>query len=171
MAEPSARHLLSGNPPHAVAVTARVLPRGLMSDTALRVCPRCTKREVRNHPRRIARTAGGRSFVTTITIRRCEACDWSPIPVAAIAEFEKTIATRVALFGPVTAETFRWMRRSLSDDAEEASRIAGVDLETIIDVEHGTTVVPLRVWMTLAKCVRDRFAQSRPEEEHHASVA
>lgn len=133
--------------------------------------------------------------MTVITIQRCERCDWSPIPVDAIAEFEHVIAIQIALFGPVSSETFRCMRRSVSLDLEEAARTSGVDLDTVIAVEHGKQQVPLSAWMTMARFVRDRAAAEgggpglrratrsqgahgehearfpRAEGERHASVA
>ncbi len=121
-------------------------------------CPRCERHDMRHTTRLLTRSAGGRSFTATIEIRRCETCDWSPLPVDAILAHDRAVAIQLALFGPVSTETFRWLRRALDLDLEETSRVVGLDLEKTLQVEHGHATVPVDAWMKLARCVREREA-------------
>lgn len=121
-------------------------------------CPRCERAPLRVHTRSLVRTVGGRRFSTAITIRRCEACDWSPLPIDAIEAHEATVAAQLALFGPATRETFSFLRHALRLDVEETARLAELELERTIRIEQGHERVPLRAWMKLARCVRDRAA-------------
>lgn len=120
------------------------------------------------------RTVGKRRFASTITIEKCEACDFSPIPVKAIAMFEQAIAARIALFGPVNGETFRCLRISLDLDVEEVARIANVTLAKVIRWERESAHVDTGAWLVLADLVRERTAralQSLDVESRQARVA
>jgi DNA-binding XRE family transcriptional regulator len=133
-------------------------------------CPCCGRDEVLSSQRRLARAIGGRWFSTMITIVRCEACDWSPLPVDQIEEHERSIATRVALFGPVTTETFRFLRRQLALGIEETARLLNVDAETVMRIENGTDMPSVDAWMMLARSVRDRAASGDLPESARPSL-
>jgi hypothetical protein len=124
--------------------------------------------------REIARTIARRRFIGEITIERCEACDFSPVPIEAIATFEQTIAARIALFGPVDGETFRCLRISLGLDVEDVARLVNVALARVIRWERKLVRVDLTAWFVLADLVRERTARALQPielENEHALVA
>ena len=121
-------------------------------------CPRCYAHAFVGTTRSVVRRLGARVFTKMIAIQRCDACDFSPIPVDAILAFERAIGTQLALFGPATNETFQFMRRAMGLDPEETARAVGACIGDVLAWERRQTKVPLPAWLMLARVVRDRAA-------------
>lgn len=121
-------------------------------------CPRCASLAVRTSSERFSHVVGDLRFKTAIVHRRCELCDWTPRPVDELENHEASIATWLALFGPVSSDTFRFLRRSLRISLEETAELLGTDVERVVAIDRGTTRPSVRTWLKLAWLVRDRAA-------------
>jgi DNA-binding XRE family transcriptional regulator len=76
--------------------------------------------------------------------------------------FERAVAAELARHGPVSGETFRWIRKAAALERMELARLLGVAPETIAGWEEERRPVDLATWTLVAAMVLDALEGPRP---------
>lgn len=125
-------------------------------------CLRCgeTRKESSLHTFR--RTIDGFSFVAEAEVDACARCRDVQVPVALLVAFERAVAADLARRGPVSGDTFRFLRKAIPLQPVEVSRLLGVPLETVNRWEAGRRSIDLAPWLVVATIALEAFEGPSP---------
>lgn len=101
------------------------------------------------------RTVAGTTFTATADVEGCAGCGEVYVPSALMIAFERAIAAELARHGPVTDETFRWLRKAAGVERNELASILGVTPETLASWESERRSVERAAWLVVAALVLD----------------
>jgi DNA-binding transcriptional regulator YiaG len=101
------------------------------------------------------RTVAGTTFTATADVDGCPGCGDVYIPASLMIAFERAIAGELARHGPVSDETFRWIRKAAGVERNELAFILGVTPETIAGWESERRPVDRAAWLLVAAMVLD----------------
>ncbi len=100
---------------------------------------------------------GEQTFVSDIEVLRC-ACGETQITSAELGAFEESVASHIASAGPVSKETFRFMRKAIGLPAVELAKLLDVSAETVSRWENGVREVDRAAWALVGSLVLDEVA-------------
>lgn len=90
----------------------------------------------------------------------CTTCDKWEITTAELARLEQAAAGHIARNGPVTGQTFRFMRKAFGLPAVLVAKLLATTGETIAGWENGTAPVDRSAWMLLGSLVLEAIGGS-----------
>jgi hypothetical protein len=122
------------------------------------VCP-CCDGSTRAARTQETRAVAGTTYVVSVVARKCRACKETFVPGKALERVELTIAAALAMDGPPTGETFRFMRKALGIAAMKLAVLLDVAAETLSRWERGQRAVDLNAWLTVGTLVLERVRQ------------
>jgi DNA-binding transcriptional regulator YiaG len=108
------------------------------------------------------RTVAGTTFVAAADVDSCGGCGEVRIPASLMIAFERAIACELARRGPISDETFRWIRRAASIERGDLAQLLGVTAETIAGWEAERRPIDRAAWLLLAAIVLDSIEGPRP---------
>jgi transcriptional regulator with XRE-family HTH domain len=111
------------------------------------------------HPFR--RTVAGTTFTATAMVDACASCSEPRVPVASTVAFERAVAVDLARFGPISGETFRWIRKAAGLERMEVAQILGLAPETIAGWEEERRSIEIASWTLVATLVLDAIEGPR----------
>jgi hypothetical protein len=114
---------------------------------------------------------GDRTFTATLPARVCPKCGEKIVEYKDLHRANVEIVDRLASEGPVSGETFRFMRKLLLMRAQQLALLLDVTPETISKWENGKTPVPRAAWMVVAEMVLDGSGKHTPMRDRLAAVA
>ena len=117
------------------------------------------------------RTVAGTTFTATADVDSCSGCSEVYVPAALMIAFERAIAAELARHGPVTDETFRWLRKAAGVERNELASILGVPPETLASWESERRSVERAAWLVVAALVLDGVEGPRALRPRLASPA
>ena len=91
----------------------------------------------------------GRKFEVSMPALICTRCGTARFAIQAIEAAEKLIASNLAKFGPVTGETFAFMRKVLRVKSGELAEWLQVAPETVSRWENGKRDIDRPAWITV----------------------
>src|SRR5690349_17652022 len=113
-------------------------------------CIRCGESETTPAVHTFRRTIGGCSFTAKAEVTACAACGEVDVPVSAIVAFDRAVAEDLARRGPVSGESFRFIRKAIPLQPIELARMLGVTIETVNRWEAGRRDMDLAAWLVVA---------------------
>ena len=108
------------------------------------------------------RTVAGTTFTADADVDGCAGCGEVYIPASLMIAFERSIAAELARRGPVSDETFRWIRKAAGVERGELAQILGVTPETIAGWEAERRPIDRAAWLLVAAMVLDSVEGPRP---------
>jgi DNA-binding transcriptional regulator YiaG len=118
-------------------------------------CARCDGRLERTTTERVQDVAR-RRFVATVPARACRVCGAVYVAAASLERVELAVACELAVHGPATGETFRYMRKALGMRASDLASLLGVTPETVSRWENEQRPVDGPTWITLGSLVLEK---------------
>lgn len=118
-------------------------------------CPNCSKSTMKPAKVSTSRIVAGRKFVADVDGHRCPGCRETSVSLSAMLAFETGIARSLAHHGPITGETFRFLRAAIPMPSVELARLLGVAPETITRWEKGTREVDEAAWFVVGDLLLD----------------
>src|SRR5690606_18665836 len=119
-----------------------------------------TKRTSATHTFR--RTVAGTTFTAETTVDACARCGEPNVPVALVIAFERAVAAELARRGPISGETFRWIRKAAALERMDMSQLLGVSIETIASWEEERRPMDVAAWTVIASLALDAIEGPRP---------
>lgn len=125
-------------------------------------CVRCgeTKKERAVHTFR--RTIAGCAFGAEIAVDACTRCGHTHVPLSLLLAFDRAVAADLARRGPVSGETFRFIRKAIPLQPIEVSRMLSVSLDTVSRWEANRREIDLPSWLVIATVALDTFEGPSP---------
>jgi DNA-binding transcriptional regulator YiaG len=122
-------------------------------------CGDSTRRQVKHSFRR---TVAGTTFSASSSVEACARCGETTVPAALVVAFERAIAADLARHGPISGETFRWIRKASGLERMELAQILGVTPETIAGWEEERRAIDMASWTVVATLALDAIEGPRP---------
>lgn len=107
------------------------------------------------------RTVAGTTFTASVPVDACAGCREPNIPAALIVAFERAVAAELARHGPVSGETFRWIRKAAALERMEIAHLLGVTPEAIAGWEEQRRPVDVASWTVVAAIALDALEGPR----------
>ncbi len=101
------------------------------------------------------RTVAGTTFTAAVDVEACAGCGDVYVPASLMIAFERAIAAELARSGPITDETFRWLRKAAGVERNELAQILGVTPETLAGWESERRPVDRAAWLVVASLALD----------------
>ena len=134
-----------------------LLRRPYVLDEALATklrCPLCKQGHVEQVDVEKGVTVAGRTFTGTVRAERCVKCGEQLFAGSELEAFEESAAYELATDGPVTGETFRYLRAAgLGMRTSELAGLLDVAPETLARWESGKSPTPRTSWAIVAAMV------------------
>lgn len=108
------------------------------------------------------RTVAGNTFTAEAVVDACATCGEPHVPAALVIAFERALAVELARRGPISGETFRWIRKAASLERVELAQLLGVSMETIAAWEEERRPTDVAAWTLIASLVLDAVEGPRP---------
>lgn len=108
------------------------------------------------------RTVAGCMFTAEVEVDACASCGEAQVPAALVIAFERAIAAELARRGPISGETFRWIRRAASLERGELAQLVGASVETIAAWEEERRATDVAAWTLVATIALDAIEGPRP---------
>ncbi len=108
------------------------------------------------------RTVAGTTFTAEAPVDACARCGEPNVPAALVIAFEREVAAELARRGPVSGETFRWIRKAASLERMELAQLVGVPVETIASWEEERRAPDVAAWTVVAAIALDAVEGPRP---------
>jgi DNA-binding transcriptional regulator YiaG len=108
------------------------------------------------------RTVAGNTFTAETTVDACAGCGEPHVPAALIIAFERAVATELARRGPVSGETFRWIRKAAALERVDLSQLLALPVETIAAWEEERRPTDVAAWTVVAAIALDALEGPRP---------
>lgn len=108
------------------------------------------------------RTVAGCTFAAEVNVDACAGCDEPNVPAALVIAFERAVALELARRGPVSGETFRWIRKAAALERTELAQLLGVSVETIASWEEERRSPDAAAWVVVASIALDAVDGPRP---------
>src|SRR4051812_31333367 len=102
------------------------------------------KRSDRAHTFR--RTVAGCTFTAEVMVDACAGCGGPNVPAALVIAFERALAIELARRGPISGETFRWIRKAAALERTDLAQLLGVNVETIASWEEERRPTDIAAW-------------------------
>ncbi|MBX3198133.1 MAG: hypothetical protein KF850_37715 [Labilithrix sp.] len=120
------------------------------------------------------RTVAGTTFTATADVESCAGCGDVYVPSSLMLAFERAVAGELARRGPISDETFRWIRKAAGVERGELAQILGVTPETIAGWESERRPIDHAAWRLVAGMVLDgvegpRAVRTRLKVPHRAA--
>ena len=96
------------------------------------------------------RTVAGTTFTAEAAVDACARCGEPNVPAALVIAFEREVAAELARRGPVSGETFRWIRKAASLERMELAQLLGVPVEAIASWEEERRAPDVAAWTVVA---------------------
>lgn len=116
-------------------------------------CVTCKEGEPRATEVRHTVMVGGRTFAAKLRADKCPACGEVFFDADTLVRFELGVAADLAEHGPVTGESFRYMRSAMGLPAADLAPLLGVTPETVSRWERGRRDVDRAAWATVGSLV------------------
>jgi DNA-binding transcriptional regulator YiaG len=123
-----------------------------MPRLAMRRCPTCDGRLLQSTKDEWVEVAG-RRFVASVSAQACVSCSGMFVGSSSMAELEMAVSCELAKSGPLSGETFRYMRKSLGMRAIVLAKLLGITAETISRWENRQRAVDRAAWVVLGGLV------------------
>lgn len=123
---------------------------------------RCGESRRARHSHTFRRTVSGVTFTAEATVEACAGCGELHVPAALVISFERAVAVELARRGPVSGETFRWIRKAAALDRVELAHLVGASVETIGAWEEERRSVDPAAWTLVAAIALDAHEGPRP---------
>jgi DNA-binding transcriptional regulator YiaG len=107
----------------------------------------------------LRRTLAKNTFVAEVTVDACTSCGEMNVPAKTLVAFERAVTAEVARRGPVTGETFHWLRRHVGISIPELVTVLGKPPETIGAWEEGRRPLDRAAWLVLSTLVLEQLAE------------
>ncbi len=108
------------------------------------------------------RTVAGTTFTAEASVDACARCGEANVPAALVIAFEREVAAELARRGPVSGETFRWIRKAASLERMELAQLLGLPVETIASWEEERRAPDVAAWTVVAAIALDAVEGPRP---------
>lgn len=108
------------------------------------------------------RTVAGTTFTAEASVDACARCGEPNVPAALVIAFEREVAAELARRGPVSGETFRWIRKAASLERMELAQLLGIPVETIASWEEERRTPDVAAWTVVAAIALDAVEGPRP---------
>ena len=108
------------------------------------------------------RTVAGTTFTAEASVDACARCGEPNVPAALVIAFEREVAAELARRGPVSGETFRWIRKAASLERVDLAQLVGVPVETIASWEEERRAPEVAAWTVVAAIALDAVEGPRP---------
>lgn len=108
------------------------------------------------------RTVAGTTFTAEASVDACARCGEPNVPAALVIAFERQVAAELARRGPVSGETFRWIRKAASLERMDLAQLLGVPVETIASWEEERRAPDVAAWTVVAAIALDGVEGPRP---------
>ncbi len=120
-------------------------------------CPSCRSTSFKDLTGAQRMVVAGRTFEANLPKLQCRACRTQIIHTDVVKAFEWEIAQVLARNGPVSAASFRFLRRQLGLTHEALADLLGVAADgTISRWENGHVEIARATWFALASLVLDQ---------------
>lgn len=113
-------------------------------------CVRCGETGTERAVHTFRRTIAGCAFTAEVAVDCCASCRHVHVPARLLLAFDRAVAVDLARGGPVSGETFRFIRKSIPLQPIEVSRVLSVPLETVSRWEAGRRAIDLASWLVIA---------------------
>lgn len=133
-------------------------------------CVRCRKGVLRKAAIRNTMTVGGRTFVAMLPGEKCSACGEGCLDAKVLVGFESAVAEYLTQHGPVSGETFQFMRSAAGIRTVDLAPLLGVSAATISRWENGKRDVDRAAWLVLSDMVIDEVRGSSATTDRVAAV-
>jgi len=118
----------------------------------MRRCPTCGGRVIHSTKDEWVEVAG-RRFVASVPAQACARCGGMFVDSGSMAELESAVSCELAKSGPLSGETFRYMRKSLGMRATALAKLLGITAETVSRWENMQRAVDRTAWIVLGALV------------------
>ena len=108
------------------------------------------------------RTVANTAFTAEVTVDACARCGEPNVPAALVIAFERALAAELARRGPISGETFRWIRKAASIERMDLAHLIGVPVETIASWEEERRAPDPAPWTVVAAIALDAVEGPRP---------
>lgn len=123
---------------------------------------RCGESQRTEATHALRRTIAKITFVAEVKIDACARCREPNVPAALLIAFERTVAAELARRGPISGETFRWIRRATSLERRDLAHWLGVSVDTIASWEEERRAPETAAWLVIASIALDAIEGPRP---------
>ena len=121
----------------------------------MRECPHCRSGVVRTKKDQ-ARLVSGTCFVVRTAALTCKSCRAVFMAGESLERVDLAIGATLALTGPVSGDSFRFMRKALGLRGSELASLLSVTGETVSRWENGQRPVDLMAWILVGGLVLER---------------
>src|SRR5579862_5812766 len=118
-------------------------------------CPKCSRPDMRDATDQLTRKVGGYTYSAEVDALRCRGCGDSTVDAHELMAFELAIAVELARHGPISGETFRFMRKAIPIPAVDLAKLLGSTPETLSRWENETRDVDRAAWFVVGGLVLD----------------
>ncbi len=108
------------------------------------------------------RTVAGCTFTAEVLVDACAGCEEPNVPAALVIAFERALAIELARRGPITGETFRWIRKAAAIERVDLAHFLGVSPEVIASWEEERRAPDVAAWTIVAAIALDTMEGPRP---------
>jgi DNA-binding transcriptional regulator YiaG len=108
------------------------------------------------------RTVAGTTFTAEASVDACARCAEPTVPAALVIAFERALAAELARRGPISGETFRWIRKAASIERMDFAHLVGIPVETIASWEEERRAPDVAAWTIVASMALDAIEGPRP---------
>lgn len=119
-----------------------------------------SKREKVRHAFR--RTVAGTTFTADASVDACAGCGEVHVPAALVISFERAVALELARRGPISGETFRWIRKAAGLERVELAELVGISAEVMAAWEEERRSTDPAAWNLVAAMALDAHEGPRP---------
>src|SRR4051812_47544236 len=116
---------------------------------------RCGASNRSNKAHTFRRTIGGCTFTAEVVVDACASCGEPNVPVFLIIAFERAVAVELARRGPISGETFRWIRKAAALERIDVAQLLGVSVEAIAAWEEERRPPDVAAWTVVASIALD----------------
>jgi len=101
---------------------------------------------------------GDRVFTASLAPRPCPTCGRALVPWNGIHRADSLVAEHLAREGPISGDSFRFIRKAAGLTAVEIAALLDVTPEAISKWENGKNPMPRAPWLVLSEVALDRSA-------------
>jgi DNA-binding XRE family transcriptional regulator len=123
---------------------------------------RCGEEKRSDRAHTFRRTVAGCTFTAEVIVDSCAGCGGPNVPAALVLAFERALAIELARRGPISGETFRWIRKAAALERTDLAQLLGVTVETIASWEEERRPTDIAAWTVVASIALDASEGPRP---------
>lgn len=119
----------------------------------------------------LTRTIAGRKLVVDVDLGIDPETNEETVSLAEMQRAELEMAAVLADAGPITGESFAWMRKALGLQSKQLAHLLDVRAETITRWETSVVPVDRAAWLTLGELVLERSGRPRDLKQRMERLA